>query len=177
MTKETSTPDSVDTQAADTPDNITVFSDGSTFDYENGYQSNGAPVATRDRTENPTIVKSHKIFTAARVVGTSVLLILAFLTAGLLLTIVSAVQRSDNSQALKAGVNNSGQVEVIQTTSTNSIIVKRPDGGVFKCDVEVVSKDSVPTGLVFCSPGSPATFSIPLPHDPNNVFYSAPTEH
>lgn len=175
MTKETSTPDSLETQIADAPANTTVFSDGSTFNYEEGYKSNGAPVATRDRTENPTIVKSHQIVTAGRVLGVFMsLVIFTVLTLGVLAG-THDIQRSENWNALKAGVNDSGQVEVVQATAPSNLIVKRPDGSNFKCDVSMISNNGNPVGLVFCGQGgAPATFSIPLPHDPANIFYVAP---
>lgn len=176
MTNETFTPDSQEAQIAAASANTTVFSDGSTFDYENGYQSNGAPVATRDRTENPKIVKSHKIFTLSHIMwitGFPIILSIPFFLA---MAILSDVQRTENINALKDGINNSGEVKVVQMAK-DGVIVSRPDGSVFKCDVSVISKDTVPTGLVFCAAGGPATFQIPLPHDPNNVFYDAPDEH
>lgn len=176
MTKETSAPDSLKAQIAAAPANTTVFSDGSTFDYENGYKSNGAAPATRDRAENPTIVKSHSILTAGRVLGfLGSLLILALLTA-LAYTVVSAIQTAENWKVLKAGVNESGQVEVVQSTSPSNLIVKRPDGTMFNCDVSMISNGGDPVGLVFCAEGEPATFSIPLRRDPSNVLYMAPLE-
>jgi hypothetical protein len=176
MTKETSTPDSLEAQIAEAPDSTTVFSDGSTFSYEEGYKSNGAPAATRDRTEVPTIVKSYKIVTVGRVVGILFsLLILTVLAIGAV-TVVNSIQKTENWHALKAGVNDSEQVEVVQATSPSNLIVKRPDGGNFNCNVSMISNNGNPVGLVFCAPGGPATFSIPLPHDPANVFYVAPAK-
>ena len=168
MTKETSAPNSLETRIAEAPANTTVFSDGSTFDYENGYQSNGAPVATRDRIENPKIIKSHRIVTLPLVlgiVGTIAALFLIFLCVVLGMRLS---QRAENISAIKTGIDNSGQVKIVQMEE-NKVFVQRPDG-VFKCDYSVVSNKGIPTSLVFCSPGGPATFSIPLPHDPSNVF-------
>jgi hypothetical protein len=173
MTNETSTPDSLEARIDEAPANTTVFSDGSTFDYENGYQSNGAPVATRDRTDNPKIVKSHKVLTLPRVMG-SLLVVVLLLT--LFVAAVSGIQsfqKADNVNAIKAGINESGQVKVVQL-SDGDLLAKRPDGSVFKCAVSYASNEGNPTGFVFCSPGAPATFSIPLPHDPNNPFYNVP---
>lgn len=176
MTKETSNPDSLENQIADAPAGTTVFSDGSTFNYEEGYKSNGAPVATRDRTDAPTIVKSYKVITEKRVFGafmSFIVLSLLVLIAGFIL---STVHESENLNALKAGVNDSGQVEVVQTDAFSKLIVKRPDGSMFKCDVSMVSNNGNPVGLVFCAPGGKDTFSIPLPHDPQNIFYVAPAK-
>lgn len=176
MTKETSTPDSLENQIADAPAGTTVFSDGSTFDYENGYKSNGAPVATRDRTEAPTIVKSHQVITAGRVLGVLVSLLVIFLLAMAAGSGMQSVQKIENWEALKAGVNDTEQVEVVQATAPSNLIVKRPDGGNFNCNVSMISNNGNPVGLVFCAPGGPATFSIPLPHDPANLFYVAPSK-
>ena len=170
MTNET-TPD-LRARISDAPANTTVFSDGSTFDYENGYQSNGAPVATRDRTENPVIVKSHRVVTLPRVIGFAGIIVAIYLVLICIVLGVRISQRAENSNALKEGIESTGQVKVTQMAD-NEIFVKRPDGSIFKCDHSVISNNDVPTGLVFCSPGGPATFSIPLPHDPNNVFYTA----
>lgn len=183
MTKETPTPDSLEAKITEAPAAMTVFSDGSTFDYENGYKNNGAPIATRDRTENPTIVKSHKIVTAGRVLGVlGSLLMLAVLLA-VAYTAVASFQRAENWQVLKAGVNEAGQVEVVQVAD-GDLIVKHPSGGLFKCDVSMISNNGDPLGLVFCGQGqsaegqgpAPATFSIPLRRDPSNVLYMAPLE-
>lgn len=168
-------PAPLDEEIATDPKTTTVFSDGSTFDYENGYQNNGAPVATRDRTENPKIVKSHKIVTFPRVVEFFVgLLVLATLAVAILCGI-SSIQAAANWNALKAGVNGSGQVEIVQIVK-GDLLVKRPDGGLFKCAVSFISNNGTPVGLVFCSPGGPSTFSIPIPHDPNSIFYVGPTD-
>ena len=176
MTKETSTPDSLKAQIAAAPAATTVFSDGSTFDYENGYKSNGAAPATRDRAESPKIVKSHSIFTTGRMIGlVGSLLILALLMA-IAGTVVEGIQKAENWNVLKAGVNESGQVEVVQTTAPSNLIVKRPDGSMFNCDVSMISNNGDPVGLVFCADGGPATFSIPLRRDPANVLYMAPLE-
>lgn len=154
----------------------TVFSDGSTFDYENGYQNNGAPVATRDREEKPTIVKSHQILTSDRVITAFLSLFTLFLIVGSAYAAVSSFHHRDNMNALRAGVDGSGQVKIVQITA-NDAVVKRPDGSLFNCSVSFVSDSGNPAGLVFCNPGSPATFTIPLPHDPTNVFYVGPTDN
>lgn len=153
----------------------TVFSDGSTFDYENGYQNNGAPVATRDRTEHPTIVKSHKILTGDRIFIVFGSLMALFLIAGFIAFGVYSFQKMDNKNALKAGVEESGQVKIVQSAE-DTFLLKRPDGSFFKCAVSYVSNNDGPLGLVFCTPGGPATFTIPVPHDPVNVFYVAPVK-
>lgn len=176
MTKETSTPDSLKAQIAAASDNTTVFSDGSTFDYENGYKSNGAAPATRDRTESPKIVKSHSILTANRWLGFLGSLLILSLIAAALMAVVTGLQRTENWEVLKEGVNESGQVEVVQTTAPSNLIVKRPDGSMFNCDVSMISNNGDPVGLVFCADGGPATFSIPLRRDPANVLYMAPLE-
>lgn len=154
----------------------TVFSDGSTFDYENGYQNNGAPVATRDREEKPTIAKSHKIFTGDRVAVAFIWLLTLLVVVGGVFMTVFNFQNGENTKALRAGVDNAGQVKIVQITE-GDVVVKRPDGSIFKCAVSYVSDNGHPVGLIFCSPGSPATFTIQLPHDPTNLFYVGPTDN
>lgn len=154
---------------------MTVFSDGSTFDYENGYQSNGAPVATRDRTDNPTIVKSHTIFNSDlvfRFVGWA--LVIAAIALALLVG-VSNMQRVENINVIKKAINESGQVKVAQFEN-DVLFVKDPKGAMFKCDVSMISNNGDPVGLVFCADGGPSAFSIPLRRDPSNILYMAPLE-
>lgn len=174
MTNETPTPDSLTAKADAAPASTTVFSDGSTFDYENGYQNNGAPVATRDRTEKPTIVKSHKIVTADRVLGVLgsalVLAVLAFVV----FAFVSVYQSYQNIDAVKSNINESGQVEVMQRVEGGLILKDLKADVLLKCDLSMISNNGNPLGLVFCVDAKPATLSIPLPHDPSNIFYSAP---
>lgn len=173
MTKETSSSDSRAAQITAAPAKTTVFSDGSTFDYLNGYQNNGAPLATRDRTEKPTIAKSHTIFTNGsgfKFVGwVLVLSAIAFA----ILVAVSNIQKAENLNILKTGVNDSGQVEVVQF-SDGDLILKDRNGSMFKCDVSLISNGGDPVGNVFCVNGQPATFSIPLRRDPSNILYNAP---
>jgi competence protein ComGC len=174
MTKETSHSDALEAQVAAAPAKTTVFSDGSTFDYENGYQSNGAPAATRDRTENPTIVKSHTVFTDGlgfQLVGW-VLVVLAIASA--IIIGISNIQKAENINALKDGVNESGKAKVVQLAD-GDLIVNDSKGSTFKCDVSMISNDGDPVAHVFCAPGQSAAFSIALPHDPSNVFYTSPT--
>lgn len=173
MTKETSPSNSREAQTTVAPAKTTVFSDGSTFDYENGYQNNGAPVATRDRTEKPTIVKSHTIFTNG--LGyTFVGLVLVLVAIGFAAFVgISNMQMNENINAVKAGINQSGKAEAVGFVDGN-LIVKDPKGGVFKCEVSMISNAGDPVGHIFCAPGQSATFSIPLQHDPDNILYTAP---
>jgi hypothetical protein len=175
MTKETSIPDSLKAQITSAPAKTTVFSDGSTFDYENGYQSNGAVVATRDRTEKLTIAKSHTIFTNGlgyKFVGW--VLILGAIAFALWIGIFN-MQRTENINVLKEGVNASGQAKVVQFHE-GDLILKDSRGATFRCDVSMISNAGDPVGHVFCAEGQSATFSIPLRRDPNNIFYSAPLD-
>jgi hypothetical protein len=154
---------------------MTVFSDGSTFDYENGYQNNGAPVATRDRTENPTIVKSHTVFNSDlvfRLVGWT--LVIAAIAVALLFG-VSNMQRSENINVIKKAITKSEQLEVAQFDN-DVLFVKDSKGAMFKCDVSMISNNGDPVGLVFCADGGPAALSIPLRRDPSNILYMAPLE-
>jgi hypothetical protein len=164
MTKETST-----------PAGTTVFSDGSTFDYVNGYQSNGAPVATRDRAETPTIAKSHAVFNSGLVLkSVGWVLALAAIAFALFVAVLN-MQADENINVVKAAINESGQAEVVQRVD-GGLILKDPKGATFKCDVSMISNGGDPVGHVFCAEGQPATFSIPLRRDPSNILYMAPLE-
>lgn len=175
MTKETSPTDSLKAKVAAAPAKVTVFSDGSTFDYENGYQSNGAPTATRDRAEKVTIAKSHTLFTSGlgyKFVGW--VLVLSAIAFALFVGI-SNMQKAENLNVIKAAINGSKQVEVAEFVD-GDLILKDTRGAMFKCDVSMISNDGDPVGNVFCVAGQPATFSIPLRRDPSNIFYSAPLD-
>jgi hypothetical protein len=181
MTKETSRRDSLEAQVTAVPAvpavpaGTTVFSDGSTFDYENGYQSNGAPVATRDRTESPTIAKSQTIFNSGlvwKLVGW--VLVLAAITFALFVAVLN-MQKDENINVIKAAINESGQAEVVQSVD-GGLILKDSKGTEFKCDVSMISNGGDPVGHVFCAEGQPATYSIPLRRDPANILYMAPLE-
>jgi hypothetical protein len=175
MTKETSPPDTLEPQVTVVPAGITVFSDGSTFDYENGYQSNGAPVSTRDRTETPTIAKTHTIFNSGlvwKIAGW--VLALAAIGFALIVAVLN-MQATENMNVIKAVINESGQAEVVQDVD-GGLILKDSKGATFKCDVSMISNGGDPVGHVFCAEGQPATFTIPLRRDPANILYMAPLE-
>lgn len=175
MTKETSIPESLKKQIASAGPKTTVFSDGSTFDYENGYQNNGAPVAVRNRTEKPTIVKSHTVFTEGQgfqFVGWTLVLLAIASAVGIGIT---NIQKAANIAAVKDNINSSGKAKVVQAMDS-ALLVQDLRGGYFKCDLSMLSNESDPTAYVFCAPGQSATFTIPLPHDPSDIFYNRPTE-
>jgi hypothetical protein len=175
MTKETSRPNSLKAQTTAVPAKITVFSDGSTFDYENGYQSNGAPVATRDRTEKTTITKSHTIFNRGLVLKlVGLVLVLAAIVFALFVAVLN-MQKDENLNVIKAAINESGKAEVVQSVD-GGLILKDSKGAEFKCDVSMISNGGDPVGHVFCAEGQPATFSIQLRRDPSNILYMAPLE-
>ena len=178
MTKESYIPDDLAERIANAPAHVTVFSDGSTFDYENGYQNNGAPTPTRD-TPAPKIVKYHKIFTFERL---SIIFSIIFFALFALLclaatavAVIGGIHETENWNTFKDAVNNSNQqVTVIgDSDHHHEMLLKRPDGSTFKCDVSFVSNDNKSTGYGFCAPGGPATFTVPVPHDPNSIFSSA----
>lgn len=152
---------------------VTVFSDGSTFDYENGYKSNGA-VATRDRTV-PKIVKTGAILSPNELLALILSVLAALITATLILVGLAIFQQNRNDYAVADGINSTGQAQVIDKVrheggQATVLLRNAQDNSIYKCDVSIVNESS-PTGLVFCIPGQQATFSVPVPHDPDNVFY------
>lgn len=155
----------------------TVFSDGSTFDYENGYKSNGA-VATRDR-DVPKIVKTGAILSPAKWLALILSVLAALVTATLIIVGISIFQQKQNDYAVADGINSTGQAQVIDKVrhgNGDTILLRNAqDNSVYKCDVSVVNETS-PTGLVFCIPGQQATFTVPVPHDPDNIFYTGNTQ-
>lgn len=56
----------------------TVFADGSTFDYTEGYKSNGAPTMTRDRISAPIVKTYRNGYVLFAIVVMSLLALIAF---------------------------------------------------------------------------------------------------
>lgn len=173
MTKDNSLPTLLENRIAEAPASTTVFSDGSTFDYENGYKSNGAPTATRDRSDNPTIVKTHKIFTSNLVFSLAVWTLLLTAAAIALFGAISNVQKRENINFVKAEMLATGQVNTVEYDK-DVLIFQNKAGDVLKCDLVMLSNGDSPVAHIFCAEGQPAVLSIPLPNDPSNIFYSAP---
>lgn len=175
MTKKASTSVSPEAQTTAVPTKVTVFSDGSTFDYENGYQSNGAPVATRDRTANPTIAKTHRIFSNGLVLKLlALVLVLAAIVFAFIVSI-SNMQQDENVNVIKTAINKSGQAEMVQYVD-GGLVLKDSKGVSFKCDVSMLSNGGDPIAHIFCAEGQQATYSIQLRRDPTNILYMAPLE-
>lgn len=157
----------------------TLFSDGSTFDYVNGYQSNGA-TASRDK------APAKIVETGALLSSNSWSAIIIALMLALLLGIVSfigfhAYHEQANERAIVNNINSSGQAEVVggkvhNEDGTSTVVVRDlGDKGIYKCDVSIV-RDPTANALVFCSKPNPANFSIPVPYDPNDIFYTTPKQ-
>lgn len=152
----------------------TVFADGSTFDYEHGYRSNGA-VPDRHRAEPVRIVKTGEVIslkTALSILYSLIaLLVIAIVAAGL----VKMVHNAENERTIAGIMKIAGGAEVINKSSVGPhetlVIRNKQNNGLYTCDVEYVN-EGVSTALIFCEPGGPATFSIPLPYDPENIFYT-----
>ena len=152
----------------------TVFADGSTFDYEHGYRSNGA-VPDRHRAEPVRIVKTGEIVslkTALHILYSLIaLLVIAIVAAG----VVKMVHNAENERTIEGIMKIAGGAEVVKKTAVgphDSLVIRnKQDNSLYSCDVEYVN-DGVSTALIFCAPGGPATFSIPLPYDPENIFYT-----
>lgn len=153
----------------------TVFADGSTFDYEHGYRSNGA-VPDRHREKPVRIVKTGEILplkSALTILYALIaLLVVAIAAAGL----VKMVHNVENDRTIEGIVKITGAAEVVKKTSAGPheklVIRNSQDNSLYACDVEYIN-EGVSTALIFCSPGGPSTFSIPLPYDPENIFYTS----
>jgi hypothetical protein len=156
----------------------TVFADGSTFDYEHGYRSNGA-VPDRHRKEPVRIVKTGEVVsfkTALNILYALIaILIIAIVAAG----VVKMVHNAENERTIEGIMKTTGAAEVVKKSSVGPhetlVIRNKQDKGLYSCDVEYVN-EGVSTALIFCSPGGPSNFSIPLPYDPENIFYTGPSQ-
>lgn len=163
----------------------TVFSDGSTYDPKEGYSSNGAPARTRD-SEPAKIVKTAKVlnwnFIGAFICGLLISTLVAAFVAIIVGLFVSSYQEYSNYDVIVENVKENGpnvvgqQITVVDNKVKNGEIYLQIQNDNLKCEVDVVSNGGNPLGLVFCQPGGTATFSTPVPHDPLNLFYQAPSE-
>lgn len=180
MTKETHEPLLADDESSNKSVRPTVFSDGSTFDYVNGYRSNGAPAATRDREKVPTIAKAGAIMSVNSLANLIIALVLLAILAVVAWTGMTSYHEQANERAIVSTINISGQAEVvggkILTENGNSVVVLRDnnDRNIYRCDVYTVV-DTTAKALVFCNEG-PVNFTIPVPYDPANLFYTTPAQ-
>ena len=153
-------PENLDEIVAKAGPRTIVFADGSTFDYVHGVRMNGAPAAVNGRV-NTTIVKPFKIF------RDGLLSALPWLTAALVVAFfvifaLVGIRAAHTSAAIRDGTNNSGRVEVVSQDSRSVIVKDSNTGNLYKCDVNTVEDNGAHEALVFCSPGSPASFTINL---------------
>ena len=171
-----STPSKLEETIASADHGTTVFSDGSTFSYEHGYRSNGAARATRDRVA-PTIVKSHKLATLERVLGSVTALFLLFVLAAVAATFMDMRHEQENRETIVKTINESGYAEVVGMNSENESITLHNStiNEIFRCNLTTGKPDGKVTGFVFCSPGKAADFTVELPYDTSDVFYSNPS--
>lgn len=179
MTKETITPAEAETDPkALRP---TVFSDGSTFDYIHGYRSNGAPTPTRDRTDVPRIAKTGSMLSANGLANLIISLILLAVIGFVAFLGIKAFHNQANETSIINNINVSGQAQVVGTKMLHegdrSILVVRDaqDHSVYRCDVHILVEESA-KAMVFCNPG-PVNFTLPVPYDPENIFYTTPAQN
>jgi hypothetical protein len=181
MTKETHEPSLDGIMNDKNSTRPTIFSDGSTFDYVNGYQSNGAPVATRDRTDLPTIAKTGALMSINTLANLIILALTLLVVAAFTAFGLSTYHAQANEKAIIENINLTGQAVVIgndiQSTESGDILVVRDqsDNNIYKCEVVTVL-DPTAKALIFCNPG-PVNFSIPVPYDPSNIFYTTPPQN
>lgn len=157
----------------------TVFSDGSTFDYVNGYQSNGS-TASRDKAP-AKIVQTGAVMSPNALSALIIALLLATLLTIVTIAGFKAYHEQANERAIVNTINSSGQAEVVGGKIHNeggaSTVVVRDlaDKEIYKCDVSIV-RNPTATAFVFCSKPNPANFAIPVPYDPADVFYTTPKQ-
>lgn len=158
----------------------TVFSDGSTFDYVNGYQSNGAPTRSRDSAP-AKIAKTGAIMSPNGLSALITALLLAVLLSFVTYGGFTAFHKQANERNIVSIINSSGQAEVvggkIQDNDGKQTVIVRDlaDKGIYQCDVSIV-RDPTAIAFVFCSLPNPANFTIPVPYDPSDIFYTTPKQ-
>lgn len=142
----------------------TVYSDGSTYDPRNGYQSNGAPIRGKDDPA-PQVVKRRSLFRPGYLITYAIptTLILAFVVLVGFGAFMS-FQKANWAQTVRDDINSTGVVEVLSFEDKGDavVLVERASGDHFKCDVSYAKSGDERLGLVFCTPGSPATFTVNL---------------
>lgn len=157
----------------------TVFSDGSTFDYVNGYQSNGA-IATRDKAP-AKIVETGALMSSNAWSAILTAILLAALLALITYGGFNAYHKQANERAIINNINVSGQAEVVggkihDEGGQSTILIRDPsDQGVYKCDVDI-ARTPTATAFIFCAKPNPANFTLPVPYDPNDIFYTTPKQ-
>lgn len=151
----------------------TVFEDGSTYHPSRGYDSNGA--APRGRNDPPAgVFKRGDAMTAYTkmdiAMGSGAFLLVALMVYLIVITIMGATQREAHNATITETLNEAGEVTVMDITndgprlsSGSTILLKSNEvQEIYSCDLEYVTDEGTPTALVFCTPGSSATFTIDL---------------
>lgn len=149
----------------------TIWEDGSSFDYENGYSANGVePTLNRDkpvrvskatRSNNATLVAVSLFFTALAAIITVLAL--------LLVAIGTATSTADkNTAALQEKISEQDAyvVKMERPKSTEipkTVILQNNRGDVIKCDVSAADNELVASAYVFCGPNGTPAVKIPLP--------------
>lgn len=153
-----------------------VWEDGSSFDYENGYSSNGA-VRDKNRIEPvrytaETKSKNGKYFgLGLLLLGT--FLIIASLIAAMFFTVgesSKAAKGADrNNAAIKEYLVKHEGLYVVkinhenQGMLTNRILLQNKNGQTFNCAVEAADNEFIANAYIFCEEGKSATFTVSLP--------------
>lgn len=151
----------------------TVWEDGSSFDYENGYSANGATPETK-RTKPAKFSKSTRAnnssLLALGVVGIVILSLLTVMVLSIMLATKAGEAADRNNAAIKEYIHKQDGLYVVDMKNekkhslTNEVILQNNDGNIFKCDVEAADNEFMANAYVFCGPaGDPATFNIALP--------------
>lgn len=153
-----------------------IWEDGSSFDYENGYSSNGA-VRDKNRTKPvrytaETRSKNGKYFgLGLLLLGT--LLVIASLIAAMFFSIAESSKAEKgadrNNAAIKEYLVKHEGLYVVkmnhenQGMLTNRILIQNKNGQTFNCAVEAADNEFIANAYVFCQEGAPATFTVSLP--------------
>lgn len=152
-----------------------IWEDGSSFDYENGYSSNGA-ILDKNRSK-PVRYTAQTRANNAKYFGSWLLLLGAALIFGLTIAATFFSMSESSKAAQNADRNNAAIKEYLvkheglyiikmngenQHFLTNKVIVQDKTGNVYKCDVEAADNDFRASAFLFCG-GSQSKVNINLP--------------
>lgn len=163
--------DNIKTIKAQASPKTTVFADGSTFSYSEGYKSNGAPVRTRDSKPSP-IVKTWKMPRPSATESVLILGVVAFIVlilGSLVIGILASMSEVANHKAVIEVVEEQGATVVGDKIVKGEALIRFGEDKVVPCDVDYRFDDDTPKGFVSCAQGADVLI-VDVPFNPSNVF-------
>lgn len=161
-----------------------IWEDGSSFDYENGYSSNGA-VREKERTKpvrysKETRTKNVQYFGIGFLIFGTALLVISLLAAmvySVFMSVEAGKAADKNNAAIKEYLVKHDGLYVIKMNGenqhrlTNEVIVQDKQGRIAKCEVRAVDNELTANAFLFCGTNPLATtISIPEKVEYHGIF-------